>query len=1072
MTVHVYLTRNSSGWTAIVNGVELTGSEPGAKFQRQELAGLVAALNHIKAPSSVKVFTDSQYLRKTPGRLARNQDLWEKLADLRKLHEVSFHDYEEPKKGETKDMPIVITAKAQIRTTGLVAMVENLITNKKEIQEESTPEYRVPEEIETRLRFPWPGGKFNRDVHIGPYEVSDFVEHKAQGRFAWVRLTTESASQFEDIVSDGVWADGKILNGKEMYILFAYWTDNQGKIILVDDPEVNLGTLGFTTAMKEWNESVKAGKRLNRSFAALQAGTSLITGKPIDEPMDGDGFREVIYRLDTGEDLIVQFRDVQNDFQKHIFDGTIDYSPEGARKLGVQGPGTETINTTEGQAKGLSRISVGQEPDVIVWFAKKDLKYDGFSFGRLGDLHPGIPATDLQSIINFRLERLLWRQDQDGKVHGLAKDYMSWVYQTVHDERKLKKAVLAFTKDLASFKIRDAALSMDQAEFNAMTAANEEGYILRKAGLRNISFMSMPILYRFAYRHLLKKVMQCRFGRIPMEWGVNEGVAKRLYLYGDPLMKAPNGDFTPEKSYLREKQLDNGQKIIEICAPDLPEGLVVLWRQPNGHGNEFTIAWNKHVPELMIYRGQGMFFVGWGKEEFDRRHGGADNDDAFIIVHNREWVEHFAKLELYPVTGPLVEDELSWEDQLADSMNAAMDFFAFDGPEKYPMDQVRDYGRLHALKQVELAQNSGAGIGTVVLAGYTDSVCSLPEYNQAIEDWIRAEHGDWWADTFKFRPKFQMAKLLTNLELVIDGNVKDPEELKKLGDIQGFVSQFHRGQQFYPEFLVRPGRLPRSKTTQPNWIAIHTPIDEVFDRIFDMQQELEDIFRNNEWLLAKPLTRDLTTLLPPSMEVYDLLHGVRTPGSETEEDLWDFEGINVIWRKEWTQVLQGDRLNPDHGRDEQKRIRGLVEEILVDNQHLMMEVAHLLLVETYRSSWPGAPLNRNGQRRSYSDAKFGIDSITKGLFELIDTYQLGGKSVAVNYFRHTTTLTQAQMKVRVESGVVSRISDGQKLGLASCPDGEYLMAGGLIEVSRPHPWFDAPEEGTLPMTIGEAASLI
>jgi hypothetical protein len=1070
--VHVYLTRNSSGYLALVEGMELSGSEPGASLQRLELLGLVAALSHITIPSKVKVHTNSAYLRKTPGKLARNQDLWEKINYLKQLHEIIFAAYEEPKEGESKSVPIVIADKAQTRTTGLVAMVENTITNMKEIQEESTPEFRVPEEIQTRVRFPWPGGKFVPQDHVRPHEVSDMLEYDAPGKFAWVRWTTDSQLQFQEVVAGGVWADGQILAGKELTVLFAYWADNQGKIYLVDDPNVTLESLGFITDMKAWNEAPKVGKRFNRTFAPLQVGTRLITGKPIDEVQEGKGFREAIYRLDIGEDLIVQFREAESEFQKHICDGTIDYSPEGARKLGITGPGTETINTPEGQAKGLSRIRKEQEPDIIVWFAKKDLKFKEFRFGRLGDLHPGMPATDLQSIINFRLERLLWREDVTGKIRGLAKDYMAWVYKTVHDERQLKKAVLAFTKDLATFKLQDSTLAMDQTEFDAMTAANEEGYILRKAGLRNVSFMSMPILYRFAYRHLLKKVMQCRFGRIPMEWGVNEGIAKRLYLYGDPMMIAPNGDFTPEKSYLREKDMPNGSKILEVCAPDIKEGLIVLWRQPNGHGNEFTIAWNKHVPELMTYKGLGMFFVGWGKQAFDARHGGADNDDAFIIVHDRDWVDHFANLSVYPVTGPLEQEEVDWEDRLAEAYDKAVDWFSFDGPEKYPMDQVKNYGLLHAMKQVELASNSGAGIGRVVLAGYTDSVCSLPEYREPVAAWIQENHGDWWADTFKYRPPFQMARLLTNLELVIDGNIKDPEQLKKLGDVSGFISNFHWNQQFYPEFLANRQRMPRTKIIQPNWIAVHTPIDEVFDRIAEMQAQLEDIFRNNEWLLVKPVPRDIQKLVKPTKEVYDLVHGIRTPGTETEEDLWDFEGVNVIWRKEWTQILQGDRLDPDHGRDEQKRIRGLVEEVLVDHKDKLMEVAHLLLTETYRQRKAGAPLTRTGQRRSYSDAKFGIDSITKGLFDLIDYCQLGGKSVAVNYFTHSSMLTQAQARVKVEANVVSRLSDDRILGLASCPDGEYVMSGGLIEVAQPHPWFGAPEEGTLPFDIKEAASLI
>lgn len=85
---------------------ELSGFEPVATSQRMELIAAIKGLEALKNRSSVRIFSDSQYLvrgmnewlqgwiRKgrltEPGEL-KNQDLWQQLAALNKQHEISWH---------------------------------------------------------------------------------------------------------------------------------------------------------------------------------------------------------------------------------------------------------------------------------------------------------------------------------------------------------------------------------------------------------------------------------------------------------------------------------------------------------------------------------------------------------------------------------------------------------------------------------------------------------------------------------------------------------------------------------------------------------------------------------------------------------------------------------------------------------------------------------------------------------------------------------------------------------------------------------------------------------------------
>jgi ribonuclease HI len=98
------------GWAAVLrwNGHdrEIVGGEPLTTNNRMELLAAIAALESLKRPLQVHLYTDSQYLRLgitqwLPGWKARgwrtadkkpvkNQDLWERLDAARQRHKVDW----------------------------------------------------------------------------------------------------------------------------------------------------------------------------------------------------------------------------------------------------------------------------------------------------------------------------------------------------------------------------------------------------------------------------------------------------------------------------------------------------------------------------------------------------------------------------------------------------------------------------------------------------------------------------------------------------------------------------------------------------------------------------------------------------------------------------------------------------------------------------------------------------------------------------------------------------------------------------------------------------------------------
>ncbi|MFD2615107.1 ribonuclease HI [Paenibacillus gansuensis] len=99
------------GWGAILMAgdkrKEISGGEKHTTNNRMELQAVIEALNRLKQPCAVKVYSDSAYLvncfqqnwisgwirkgwKNSKGQLVENQDLWKALLDLMNIHKVEY----------------------------------------------------------------------------------------------------------------------------------------------------------------------------------------------------------------------------------------------------------------------------------------------------------------------------------------------------------------------------------------------------------------------------------------------------------------------------------------------------------------------------------------------------------------------------------------------------------------------------------------------------------------------------------------------------------------------------------------------------------------------------------------------------------------------------------------------------------------------------------------------------------------------------------------------------------------------------------------------------------------------
>ena len=99
------------GWGAILRygevEKELYGGEPATTNNRMELMAAIMALEALKKPVTVRLFTDSEYVKngitkwihgwKAKGWLTadrkpvKNVDLWQRLEEAKRQHQIEFH---------------------------------------------------------------------------------------------------------------------------------------------------------------------------------------------------------------------------------------------------------------------------------------------------------------------------------------------------------------------------------------------------------------------------------------------------------------------------------------------------------------------------------------------------------------------------------------------------------------------------------------------------------------------------------------------------------------------------------------------------------------------------------------------------------------------------------------------------------------------------------------------------------------------------------------------------------------------------------------------------------------------
>jgi len=921
-----------------------------------------------------------------------------------------------------------------------------------------------------KLRVLVPEGavKYNPAEHFQWFEESDYLTEALNG-VPYATFKTDNTDEMSDLLQNGF-----VDKDKQVWTpFFAFWKDQEGHAFLAPrSANITMKSIGVRAEMKSGADILKFDKYANRLFAALPkklyGGSDPAWGTEVEW---NEEEQYALIQLNPHDDLneedtlisvkYVDLKTLDNE-RKALVDGCIAVNEKGVRALGLSNEPRlgmawrGTFGTPRGLGKGHIKYVPHLSHDVVIYGAKTILKTEKFFFGNMGPLHAGDPHTDIQAFVNFHYHR-------QGLAVDLAKQYMREVIAASKDEDKLRRLFLRHTKDMKH-------ADMDQ-----------EAWVLRRALAFGVSFLRFPGLYRRVVRYLMKKVMACDSrARIPMQ---SDSYSKALYAYvlpEDPCI-GTEGEVLPERG------INKGT----IVVPDLKPGTrVVCYRQPSENSNAWVALTVVSRPGYEKYAGRGICMLGQGAHDVLARLGGGDMDDQFVIVHDPIWVEAFHTMRPYPETEKISADVTPEEQNLYSQEMSELDSFTDELLHDVQSNRLDDYTHKHVQLQMDMAKKARAGIGPVVNFGIDDMLKSDPDHVKSmIEDLKKhPEEQGWLAEE---REPWQAARFMTNLEIVIDGNVKDATLLNKLGDVAGIIKAYHAAQRVYPAcfagnaLAVANGvitedhlrsRIPRRVAVTGQFVVARSLTCRALEQINALIQRLTEVFVEREWALVAPADRAFrphgvpAKTLPYGREA-ELVQMVRGIWKK-EDGVWvdqnpDQPKLMDTWNNLWRLEMSQDRNHEDAYEVICKRMASILP---MEDTDLMERLAVELYYQTYKKYENNPKTDEvSGKFRNFPDGLlwsplFGNHFINalrneklSGYYKVVElrsefARKLMNKSVAVEVRSHNVYIQDSDDQFTVWVGFL----------FGKSPDGKFRMDSGLIEYRKSQPICQPSEEYLIP----------
>jgi hypothetical protein len=697
-----------------------------------------------------------------------------------------------------------------------------------------------------------------------------------------------------------------------------------------------------------------------------------------------------------------------------------------------------------GMAKGFFHVVELPRYAMIIYGPKKQVRFDKFFFGSLGDVKGGHARTCLQSMGGFITDesKRLWADQARLFIHG--------VMEALKSEEGLRRMVLT--------------------NIDSVTALGEgkdpEAWVLVEALKHGVPILKNPGLFRRATQLLLTQVLDCERGRIP--FGPD---ARRYNLMPDlSCVNLDTGEVDYRGSVLPEDA---------VCCMEADQGPFAMYRQPLGNAKEAVTTVNIHNRRFWRFIGRDRVILGISALEQLKTMGGGDFDDAVIGTSNLNWVEVIARAE-YPVT-PLPVTNLAKLVEVPERENIyrnggtavfngrTVHFEGTTKKRKYPcVWSMEDY-----FEAASKATEQQFTIGPI------DNMCRLlfllsgvHKQNMLRNLANRVEHATDSAAKSKLQkafnsltafPEHPERKVLSNEEAFVDAIKMGKGDAAALQLLVAELSDLALTVPVYPEcwtWLGRLndangdpiGRIPAARRDAQDYVLAPSLICEILNEIRGERDLLLDALKEFEWTMVDRVPTTLNRAFPRDRGISDEAFELRSQ-----------------WRKWWEPILTGQcQIQPDEARrilidggvfiltsGKQVRIDG-VRKLFYQSEDadIRLQEAVEIARQTYRTRYPTAAKDTHGNRRGFPDGLLWTNTVGLYYIQALKEAGLTGLYVPVRFDRHARHLGTGTVEVVVKCGMAIRASDGFVIGEVigeEPPDGQYFMKDGMISIQEPSP---------------------
>jgi hypothetical protein len=924
----------------------------------------------------------------------------------------------------------------------------------------------VSEDGLRRLRVP-----FNPAVHKTYYpdrmfhptwESSNFLDmflpaNATYGEFSTHRSGAPSlldaVQEFEQIGKRGFHST-KLPVDQAHRVIYGDWDEHGSSVLVPVGCGVSkLEDIGVELLMNSENDRLKVRKyfrriRTHHEWAvggAVSPGYATKLGEVICGHVGGQAF-DILHvdleQLDERNRALVDGIHLVDVNLLHRLGDLIDNAKLRNMQIGDAFKGTMFAGL--GMAKGFFHVVELPRYAMIIYGPKKQVRFDKFFFGSLGDVKGGQARTCIQSMGAFITDesKRLWT-DQ-------ARLFIHEVMEALKSEEGLRRMVLTNI---------DSVTALGEGK-------NAEAWVLVEALKHGVPILKNPGLFRRAAQLLLTQVLDCERGRIP--FGPD---ARRYNLQPDfSAFELETGNVDYRNSVIPEDA---------VCCMEVDQGPFAMYRQPLGNAKEAVTTVNIHNRRFRRFIGRDRVILGISALEQLKAMGGGDFDDAVIGTSNLSWVEVIARAE-YPITplpatnpaklvGVPERENIYRNGGTAVLNGRTVHFEGTTKTRKYPcMWSMKDY-----FEAASKATEQQFTIGPI------DNICRLlfllsgvHKQNMLRDLANRVEHATDSAAKSKLQkafnsltafPEHPERKVLSNEEAFIDAIKMGKGDAPALQLLVAELSDLALTVPVYPEcwtWLGRLndangdpiGRIPTARKDAQDYVLVPSLICETLNEIRCERDMLLDALKEFEWTMVDRVPMTLNRAFPRDRGISDEAFELRSQ-----------------WRKWWEPILTGQcQIQPDEARKilidggeliltsgKRVRIDG-VRKLFYQSEDadIRLQEAVEIARQTYRTRYPTAAKDAHGNRRGFPDGLLWTNTIGLCYIQALKEAGLTGLYVPVRFDRHARHLGTGTMEVVVKCGMAVRACDGFVIGEVigeEPPDGEYFMKDGMISIQEPSP---------------------